>query len=514
MSQRLYSTSLALSLIASSASASPQFSASPGVGFAGVGTGGSDDCASAEVIAGSGIFGFDTTAASTGSAGQSESLCSFFAATAVDNDVWFSWTADFTGTARFSTCASTALDTKIAVYPGGACPADGSAIACNDDACSLQSELNFAVTSGSSYLLQVGNFPGASGGTGQFFIGDPPAQPCAEPHDGASETSLGLSFGGDTLAMVYVDCLSSIDTLEVAYGSPLAAGGIPVGSPVVLGIWDDPTNDADPGDALLLHEIPIPAGVTVPDLDQFVSYDLVSLVGGSVSLSGGSFVGVVVSHGGNQWPFALDQTSSEQGRNWIGGATISSSTPFDFANLLANDVPPQSLESINFPGHWLLNATGTEGTVEPGTAFCFCDGTSAPCFNTGVPGNGCGNGTDATGANLSGSGVADVLNDSLLLTASGLVPFQPGLYFQGTTEVSGGSGQVFGDGLRCAGGSVLRLEVAFSDAGGMSSTAGALASSGGISPGDLRTYQLWYRDPVGSPCGAQFNLTNGYSVQW
>jgi len=31
------------------------------------------------------------------------------------------------------------------------------------------------------------------------------------------------------------------------------------------------------------------------------------------------------------------------------------------------------------------------------------------------------------------------------------------LYFQGTTQMAGGAGIAFGDGLRCAGGSIVRL---------------------------------------------------------
>jgi hypothetical protein len=32
--------------------------------------------------------------------------------------------------------------------------------------------------------------------------------------------------------------------------------------------------------------------------------------------------------------------------------------------------------------------------------------------------------------------------------------------------------------------------------------------------GDTGCYQFWYRDPVGSPCGAGFNLTNAYTITW
>jgi hypothetical protein len=30
----------------------------------------------------------------------------------------------------------------------------------------------------------------------------------------------------------------------------------------------------------------------------------------------------------------------------------------------------------------------------------------------------------------------------------------------------------------------------------------------------VKRYQAWYRDPAGSPCGSQFNLSNGYEISW
>ncbi|MAF67102.1 MAG: hypothetical protein CMJ84_15770 [Planctomycetes bacterium] len=151
----------------------------------------------------------------------------------------------------------------------------------------------------------------------------------------------------------------------------------------------------------------------------------------------------------------------------------------------------------------------------PGTTFCFGDGsgTSCPCGNFGGAAEGCGNST-GTGAALTGGGSPSVATDDLLLSAANALPGQPGLFFQGNNAVNGGSGVVFGDGLRCAGNTVIRLQVVVPDAAGDAGTTVAIATAGGASAGDTRAYQFWYRDPSGSPCGAGFNLTNGYSVDW
>ena len=135
--------------------------------------GGGDDCNVPDAIAGQGSFFFDNSLATTGAQGQSESICYEFGTTAVINDVWFDWTADFTGTVVVDTCGSP-TDTKIAAYPGAGCPTTGTALACNDDSCGWQSLIRFPVVSGQVYAIQVGLYPYASGGTGQLNIVEDP----------------------------------------------------------------------------------------------------------------------------------------------------------------------------------------------------------------------------------------------------------------------------------------------------------------------------------------------------
>jgi hypothetical protein len=134
--------------------------------------GGSDGCTTPDVVVGTGVFAFDTSLATTGTEGQTEAACNFFTLTGVDYDVWFTWTATGSGVAVIETCNLTGLDTKIAAYAGTTCPTPGSALACSDDDCStgLQSHIVFPVTSGNSYVIQVGNYPGSAGGPGNFSI--------------------------------------------------------------------------------------------------------------------------------------------------------------------------------------------------------------------------------------------------------------------------------------------------------------------------------------------------------
>jgi hypothetical protein len=76
---------------------------------------------------------------------------------------------------------------------------------------------------------------------------------------------------------------------------------------------------------------------------------------------------------------------------------------------------------------------------------------------------------------------------------------------------------VFGDGLRCVGGTVVRLGTQ-SNVGGTSQypAAGELPVSvrGLVSAPGVRTYQVWYRNATAFCTAATFNLTNGVSVTW
>ena len=77
-----------------------------------------------------------------------------------------------------------------------------------------------------------------------------------------------------------------------------------------------------------------------------------------------------------------------------------------------------------------------------------------------------------------------------------------------------GLGAMFGDGLRCAGGDVVRMQVVTADFFGDSSTSVDVAQAGGVSAGEVKRYQLWYRNTGVSSCLTGFNLTNGYEITW
>jgi hypothetical protein len=147
-----------------------------------------------------------------------------------------------------------------------------------------------------------------------------------------------------------------------------------------------------------------------------------------------------------------------------------------------------------------------------GTSYCAGDDSNCPCANGGDGTSGCAN-TSGGGAKLSGSGSASIGADDLVLNLTGAISGQPCLFFQGNNQVNGGAGNPFGDGLRCAGFAVIRLEVITPDGAGDASTTISIATKGGVVIGDVRHYQGWYRDSA-STCVSTFNLSNGLSLTW
>lgn len=154
----------------------------------------------------------------------------------------------------------------------------------------------------------------------------------------------------------------------------------------------------------------------------------------------------------------------------------------------------------------------------PVVAYCFGNGsgTACPCGNNGAAGQGCASSL-GLGATLASSGHAIVGADSLVLTGSGM-PNSSALYFQGTTPAGGTLGVTFGDGLRCAAGTIIRLGTKTNTGGTSSYPTGAniAISVKGLIPagGATRNYQVWYRNAAAFCTASTFNLSNGLNATW
>jgi hypothetical protein len=156
----------------------------------------------------------------------------------------------------------------------------------------------------------------------------------------------------------------------------------------------------------------------------------------------------------------------------------------------------------------------------PGAALCLGDGTGAacPCANSGAPGHGCANSVSAAGGLLEGTGAASLAADTLVLRSSS-TPSSTCLFLQGTSAENGGLGVILGDGLRCVGGTIVRLGSTLASGGNAqypSGTQAPVSTRGGITTaGTSVVYQTWYRNASALFCTPETsNLTNGYVLTW
>ena len=230
-----------------------------------------------------------------------------------------------------------------------------------------------------------------------------------------------------------------------------------------------------------------------------------SLEQGATNLTGGTY----------------DQHFNSGWGAWTNGAAdmplSAISGPSGIWTLEIRDWHPQDTGTL---ASWTLS--GVQGGF---ATYCYGTGvmsTDCPCQMNGSAGRGCPNSSDSYGAGLVAEGLV-ALHD-VAFHPSGEPANALTVLLQGTSNVSGGA--LFGDGVRCAGGSLLRLYVRHAANGifeaplaGEASIPNRSAQLGDtIPPGAARYYQACYRDPSAgfcpAPAGASFNITNAVAITW
>jgi len=204
---------------------------------------------------------------------------------------------------------------------------------------------------------------------------------------------------------------------------------------------------------------------------------------------------------------------------WTGDMHLVAGSPCINAGnpALPND-PDGSRSDIGYHPYDPMYACG------PFTRLCPGDGSAAPCpcANSGIPGRGCDNSHSGGGALLFATGATNP--DTVVLHVSGELPTALTIFLGGNATLA--PGVPYGDGLRCAGGSLKRLYVktavggeANAPTGGDPSISDRSAALGNpIIPGGRRYYQTYYRDGnpsfCPSPQGSTFNASSGVKVAW
>jgi hypothetical protein len=476
-------------------------------------------CASAIGIVGNGPFlGSNICATLDGT-----SNCGTFT-----KDIWYTWTANTTGNVSFSLCQpGTNYDSEIAIYDGATCV--GALLGCNDDAIptcgsnGLASEVTVPVVNGNPYKVQIGGWSGSEGNW-ELRIGAPPPPPnysVCQYDDSVSERAWTLS-GAIGEEMIWMDRYGAVgDTtlvtsISATFGSPADAfTASPNGTPAKLYIWDDPNDDGDPIDAVLLQTIN--TTVLNSDTDTFQT----SALSPSVVVSGAYFIGasiITTAVPAQQVNMSEDRSVSFPMLSWIFG------NPGGLADATTIGNNSFSLDMSTFdPSVWMLRSACGPPIVN------FCNPGSGgvipcPCANPPSGGNrGCNNhGAFSGGANMTGTGTPSISADTLSLTASGENNTSTTVFWGGAS-LTPPAGVAHAAGVRCVLNAGLKRLYTGPAAGGSITRPGMGGPSvhvahGGISAGNTRYYFSIYRDPnAAGPCGntsSTVNLSNAIAVTW
>jgi hypothetical protein len=347
-------------------------------------------------------------------------------------------------------------------------------LACSDDFCGgpLQSSSDVLVTSGHTYIIRIGSYAATATGTGTFSI-----MPTTQLS--VLDTQVNPA-NGHTYHLLTPGTWTAAENTAIAMGAHLTTVQDFAENEWIRSTWQN---------------------------YQGTPHDL--WIGYTDRLVEGTFA----------WADGSTSTYT----NWDPGEPNNALAGEDYGEIRRDSLTGNWNDLLDelAPGGYFTTIYGVvEVNTTPGTTFCPGDGsgTACPCANNSAVGNGEGCLSSlGIGGKLGAMGTTSVASDSIVLTGSNM-PNSTCLYFQGTTQLATGLGAVFGDGLRCAGGTITRLGTK-TNVGGTSqypvgadahvSVKGAVPAGGGT-----RTYQCWYRNAAAFCTASTFNLSNGLSIAW
>lgn len=157
---------------------------------------------------------------------------------------------------------------------------------------------------------------------------------------------------------------------------------------------------------------------------------------------------------------------------------------------------------------------------EQGVPFCLGDGsgTACPCGNTSATYDQSGCRYNASAAShLVDLGVARVGADTVVLEVRGAPASGPVIFVQGDQRANGGAGIVYGDGLLCVAGNIVRLGSVTANGGIARLGAGFSANVsvlGHVSAPGVLTYQAVHRSHASFCTPATMGSSNGSELTW
>ena len=263
-------------------------------------------------------------------------------------------------------------------------------------------------------------------------------------------------------------------------------------------------------------------------------FDGTTLLGQHDATSFGGHTGLLNLDPSNSWtapgsPWTFDGAATGVDFTTILDGTIQGVIEYTIQtgahDIPANQINLTMIQATSSSGGYVVTPVPTITSIqflsgEPGAAYCPGDGiaphVACPCGNNNDASmSGCDWMTSggAAGGALTATGSASMAANDTYLVATN-IENNFGIFFGANNQVNSGNGNPLNDGLRCAGGGLVRLIPPTMASGNQATTPLPVQTLDiGAAPGVTRRYQYWFRTPSG-PCGQMANLTNGYEIVW
>jgi hypothetical protein len=184
--------------------------------------------------------------------------------------------------------------------------------------------------------------------------------------DGGANAALGYGLPEDYCWMQWYQAVNGLDTiLSVQAYIPSTT---PPGTPIHFCVWDDPNDDGDPSDLVLLSLLSTSVQASAPNV--FVNYALST----PALVQGKFFVGAYLTEDGGMSPAALDYSVSPH----VAYFSFNSAGTFD-PYVINNNFPPTHIETLGagIHGVFMLRA---EGSGNAPVVYCAAKLNSNGCL--------------------------------------------------------------------------------------------------------------------------------------
>jgi len=175
--------------------------------------------------------------------------------------------------------------------------------------------------------------------------------------DGTAEDAVGLTLGGDVIALnefTVIPGAETITDIQIAWGTPAFPDPSLNGLSYTAILWSDDSGTGNPANGTTVLAT-APGTISMQGTDTFLTSDIPD----TTVTTPNFYVGFIVTHAGGQFPAAFDESNPIFNRSFIAGDSAPGSGDIDDLN--NNELPVAPIESFGLFGNWLIRANASGG---------------------------------------------------------------------------------------------------------------------------------------------------------